>query len=340
MKRIIILAGFLLLVCAAVAMGQNGRFSGYMFGDLYYVASNHKSNLEGRNGFWFRRIYFTYDKALTGGFSMQFRLEMASPGNFTSNSKLVPFVKDAYLKWSKGRHQLILGISSTPTWEIIEKVWGYRSVEKTPLDLQKWGSSRDFGLAAKGDLNESGSFKYHVMFANGAGNKGETNKGKKFLGSIGFYPNRSFLIEVYGDYESLPADKTVSTYQFFAAFKTDKIRLGVQYAHQTRTNATVGGNDLELNQVSAFLAANLSAKTNIFARVDRLMDPNPKGAGISYLPFDSTAKALFCVAGFDLLPSNDIHFIPNVEAVFYGKNEAGVKPGSDLIPRVTFYYKF
>jgi len=51
-----------------------GSFSGYMFGDYYWVAASHDTSLENQNGFWSRRIYFTYDQGLSEEFSMRFRL--------------------------------------------------------------------------------------------------------------------------------------------------------------------------------------------------------------------------------------------------------------------------
>jgi len=128
---------------------QGGKISGYMFGDYYYVAANHNRDLENQNGFWFRRIYFTYDKGLSEAFAIRFRLEFNSPGDFSTKAKLEPYIKDAYLQWKAPRHSILFGVSPAPTWEVIETVWGYRSVGKTPLDLQKFGDSRDFGMPSR-----------------------------------------------------------------------------------------------------------------------------------------------------------------------------------------------
>ncbi|GBD93220.1 hypothetical protein BMS3Abin05_00803 [bacterium BMS3Abin05] len=327
-----------LFLCGGVfsAYGQPGKISGYMFGDYYYMAASHKSNLKGQNGFRLRRIYFTYDKELGSRFDTRLRLEMNSAGHFTGKSKLVPSVKDAYLRWKKNGQQIILGISSTPTWDVIEKVWGYRSVEKTALDLQKIGSSRGFGLAVKGNLLADGTVKYHLMLANGTGTQPEANKEKKILGSIGFYPNRSIIIELYGDFERQPGSHDVYTLQAFAAYKTNRGRIGVQFAHQTRRAA--GSPKLEV--ASIFGAVRLSGKVNFFARIDKMFEPNPNGAAIAYIPFDPGARSLFAVTGLDFIPAGNIHFMPNVELVSYEANASGQKPGRDLIPRVTFYYKF
>ena len=115
---------------------------GYMFGDYYYVASGADKK---QNGFQFRRIYLTFDKKLRHKFTGRFRLE-ASDAGFGSGKKMTPVVKDAYLKYQKDGRSLVVGLSPTPTWSFTEKVWGYRSVEKTIIDLNKMGSSRDLGV--------------------------------------------------------------------------------------------------------------------------------------------------------------------------------------------------
>src|SRR3990170_722779 len=113
---------FILLFAGSAALAQENafHFSGYMFGDYYYVAKNHREDIKGENGFWFRRIYFTVDKGLNESFDIRFRLEMNSPGDFTSSNKLTPFVKDAFVRWKKGNNQVLFGISPSPTWEFIE----------------------------------------------------------------------------------------------------------------------------------------------------------------------------------------------------------------------------
>ena len=331
----------LLLGTAATVLAQDkpsGKFSGYMFGDYYWIAKNHDTDIEKMNGFWLRRVYFTYDKTLSDAFSTRLRLEMGHPGDFETSGKAEPFVKDAYLKWKKGNTQLLLGISSTPTWDVIEKTWGYRSVEKTLLDLQKFASSRDFGIAVKGNLDQAGKVKYHVMVGNGNSNKSETNKGKKAMLSLGFYPSKEVIIEFYGDLNDNPGDTNWITVQGFAAYNAKQARLGVQFAHQTRN--VESGEDLTFKLGSVFFVTKVGEKTNLFARVDRMFDPNPSGSKISYIPFSSTAKSTFFVGGLDIMPIKDVHLMPNIEFVTYDEIDGGEKPDSDVIPRFSFYYKF
>ena len=40
------------------------RISGYMFGDYYYFGDDHDPKSDEQHGFWFRRVYLTYDHNL------------------------------------------------------------------------------------------------------------------------------------------------------------------------------------------------------------------------------------------------------------------------------------
>jgi hypothetical protein len=329
-----------LAVVAVVFIGaqesfSQGKFSGYMFGDLYYVSSNHDPSIEGRNGFWFRRIYFTYDQGLSEQFAVRFRLEMNSDGNFTSASNLQPYIKDAYLKWTRSGHAVLLGVSPTPTWEYFEEFWGYRSVEKTPADLYKFGSSRDFGLAVKGSLGSAKNVKYHFMFSNGGGTNGaDTNEGKKLMLAVAYEFSKNLFVEAYGDWEERPGPTNRYSAQGVVGYKNDKVRLGVQLLHQTREGALT---DLNLQVASGFIVVQAREKLAGFLRYDRLFDRLPDGPSIAYIPFSNAAKANFVLAGLDYTPHAQVHFMPNLELVFYDETN-GTSPDTDFIPRLTFYY--
>ncbi len=332
----ILLTSFL---AGAAHAGEPGRISGYMFGDYYYIAADHRTDLEDMNGFWFRRIYLAYDKELDDGLSTRLKLEMGSPGDFSTSEKMIPAIKDAYLKWTTGHTQILFGISATPTWEVVEKIWGYRAVEKTPVDLQKFGSSRDFGLSVKGRLDRAGKIRYHAMFANGSSNKSETNKQKKVMGSLGAWVTDHLIVEGYADYDARPDDKSRGTLQGFVGYKTEQARVGFQFVYQHRRMGPEE-QDLDMNIWSGFAAAQITDRVAMFGRVDVMSDPNPDGADIAFIPFDETAKATFIVGGLDFHLSPLLHVMPNVELVSYTAVDEGPDPDTDVIPRVTVYYKF
>lgn len=333
----LILVSIFLLISGALAdeNSNNAEFSGYMFGDFYYVASNHNQSLKDKNGFWMRRIYLTFDKKIGGDYSVRLRLEMNNAGDFESKDALSPVVKDAYLQRKFGTRQLILGISSTPTFGLIEKVWGYRAVEKTPLDLQKMASSRDFGLAAKGNIDKDGKYKFHIMFANGSSNKTEVNKGKRIMGAVSYKATDNIIFEVYADYEDRSDSFYYNTLQVFSAYQSSDFRAGFQYSHQTRKELLKD----KIRLASLFGVVSLTEKLHAYLRIDKMFDKNPAGEKISFIPFSTEANSTLIIAGVDCEVFEGINIMPNIEAVVYEKeNDKTIK--NDLIPRITFKYNY
>ncbi len=341
MKGVKILLAFLLLIPFSLfAQNQNkGKLSGLMFGDYYYEVSNHIKNFQDRNGFWIRRIYFKYTKDLGQNFSACLLFEMNTPDGLNSNiNKPVPFVKAAFLNWKfKNSQQMRLGISLTPAYGNILKLWGYRCVEKTPLDLHKFAHIVDLGVALQGSLDNAGKLSYHLMLANGSGNKSDGNSGKKIMLSLGWKPVKGLIFDIYGDWDNNPGQTDWYTLRGIIGYQTSGLRMAALFTHQVRQNPT--GNDTKLNMGSVFAVNKFSPKLALFARADRCFDPDPLGNTIDYIPFDPTAKSTLFIAGLDYTLGPDVHIMPNLETVIYDKVN-GTRPDSDIIPRVTFFYRF
>jgi len=313
------------------------KISGLAFGDFFWIAANHDESLKDDNGFWFRRLYLTFDKAMTERLDMRLRFEMNSAGDFTSDNKLEPFAKDAWVRWKfTDQHQVYLGLSPTPTMNVVDEIWSYRFLEKSLLDLQRIGATRDLGVAFRGSLGSGQKVRYHLMFGNGSNTRGELDRGKGTLASLGFYPNDSWVLEFYGDYNQLPLGADRNTYSAFLAYKRDWGRLAIQYAHQERKGISPVGLDL----MSFFGFVHLSPKLTFIGRYDRMFDPNPEGSDIPYIPFDPTAKFHFFLTGIDWKVTEEFSLLPNIEVVRYDEREDGTRPATDVIPRVTFFYRF
>lgn len=343
-----VLAACMLIACAvAPALAGEGKWSGEVFGDVYWFAASHDSVIEDQNGLWVRRMNISYDYKFSETYAARVRLEAASPGDFTSSTMNV-FVKDAWLKWSNPNHAALIGLQQTPTFALIESVWGYRSVEKPPVDLQGFGPSRDIGIGAQGAFGARKRVGYHALIANGNGTKSETDKGKKAMGALNVRPTDELVLEVYADYEDRTNDADRTTVQAFAGYQAARLRAGLQWTEQTRN---VVGDDLDLTIYSGFVAVQAVEKMWVFGRVDRDDDPNPDGGKIAYLPFDETAPNTFVVAGLDWTlweetndkgkVTADAHIIPNVEAIFYDEPDGGgPAPDDDVVPRLTFAMHF
>ena len=299
-----------------------------MIGKYCYVAQNHNDSLVGANGFRFRRIYFTYKNHLDEEIDVKFRFEMASSGDFNTKSKLAPAVKDAFIAFKEDFGKITFGIQSPPTFAKVEGLWGYRSLEKTPLDLQGWASSRDFGISFAG---KQSILSYTLMLGNSSGNKSETDKGKRLYASVGITPIEGFYIEFYGDYNGIDASSKDYIAQGFVSYKTSPFRIGLLYSRK----GTLGDTNA-YNIISGYGVYSVNEGLDVILRYDKMLDGGGKGEGISYIPFATNTPSNFVLAGLSYSINKKVKVMPNIEYVFY--DTTGVS--SDLYPRLTLYYKF
>ena len=322
------------LIAAAPTSGQETSVGGLFFGDYYGVVSHNNADVDGANGFWARRMYLTINSRLDTEWDSRVRFEAATAGDFETSRTMEPFLKDLWVRWRRGNKRIVIGLSSSPTWNLIESEWGYRPLEKTPLDLFKMGSSRDFGVSFQGSFNESRKVRYHVMLGNGSSTKTETNQGKKVMGALQFYPTDNLVFETYADFEDRPEDTNRNTFTATAIVKGDPGRVGFLAARQTRE--TTGGPDVDIDVFSIFGVLDASEKVNLVARWDRMNSPIPDGGGISYFRLNPTSEGNFFIAGVDVAVNERVHFIPNVKVVAY--DDDGID--SDVFLNTTFYVRF
>ena len=318
------MTGFFSILAALIvfqgAANAELEVKGYVFGDYYYVASGADKD---RNGFQIGRIYLTFDNKWNDKFSGRFRLE-ASDAGFGVDKKMTPVVKDVYLKYKKNGRSLVMGLSPTPTWGMTESVWGYRAIQKTFMDVNKLGSSRDTGVRFETFLGIQGKVKAQVMLGNGNSNKSEIDNDKKGYFRLDITPGKSLGLTLYADYESRPNDKDRTTLSAFA-YKSGKDRaFAVETVWQKRKNATPG---------TAATAKGISvfgrSKTQEFGFVGRVdyFDPGNLASD------DAETRVTI---GVDLMPEPKIHIIPNV--VIESFQDSAIE--TVITPRITLHFIF
>jgi hypothetical protein len=340
----------LLLVLAVLVMNLQAGVSALAFGDFYFFSNHHKpdtldsagkiSNVspDGQYGFWIRRLYITYDADISDKLKARGRIEMNSDGKFSTTAALLTaFVKDAYISYQfQPLHTLTLGIQEHLSFGNIEKFYGYRHLEKTPLDLHKIRDSRDFGLSLKGSLDAGKKFSYAVMIGNNSGYKHETNKQKAFSLRFTLNPTANWLLEVYGDYIQVETGKKDMLLQAFAGYQGDWGRVGVNYCYDNLSQK--GKADSKFNMFSLFGTAKFGKKLEALARLDLALDPQPNGQD-TYLIIEKGYKTTVFIAGLGWNLHPKVQVMPNFKLVSYQENN-GIKPETDTCFNVTFYYQF
>ncbi len=338
-----------MVVLMLIASLAEAGVTAYAFGDYYYL-SNHNPAYDGQHGFWLRRVYLTYDRDISDKFKARIRLEMNSDGKFSAADTMKPFIKDAYVSYQfVPLHSFTLGIQESLAFGNTEKFWGYRHVEKTPLDLFKVRDSRDFGLAMKGSFDTGKTFSYAVMYGNNSSYRWEINKQKGIYGRLTYTPTPNWMFEVYADTLGVSniVDKTGASIakntmllQGFAGYQSDSGRLGLNYMYEDITET--GKTDIKTNIYSILGAIKVAKTVEAFARYDMIPDPTP-WAQDSYIPMEKGYKTDVLIAGIGWNIHPKVQIAPNVKLVHYGNNAAGVKPSTlkdDACYSVTFYYQF
>lgn len=336
----------------------SGKFSGLMFGDYYYyydrhqdgISSDDPTQVEGAQGLWFRRIYFTYDYKYSEKLAMRFRLEMNSNGQFAGGD-ITPYVKDAYLRWAfAGTQELTLGIQPSLTFDWLDAFWGLRHIEKTPADLYRLDSSRDFGVTVDGPMLVDG-LSYAVQFGNESGSGSESQEGK-ILRVEGRYEKAPGLAaEGFYSFATRPDDQHHHTAQGIAGVRSDTFRVAGQYLWQRRKSGEPGVPDQDITVWSGFGVWEFRPKkSNIFLRADDVRgqlggrDTGLPGAeGIDYLLLSSRSPFTTWIFGTEWFIHPAVRLGPNFEIVRYSDDPDPVNnPGrrQDAVFRLTFFWTF
>jgi len=338
-----------MLVFSASAQDKNAvgavgpiKFSGLMFGDIYYNANSINPANKDLNGFDFRRIYITADYTISDQFSSRFRMESA----ISSGNNIGVFVKDAWLKWKNifEGSDLIVGMSPTPAFDGSEGAWGYRALEKTIMDYFKIVSSRDIGIDLKGKIDGDGVAKYWLKIGNNSGNKPETDKYKRYYTQLQFTPSSNFLITVYGDYASNPQkfdpfDGQMKNNSAFVAAgflnykQGNNFSIGLEgFIKSQQNNYSATGAAAALgNQsgfgVSVWAKAMVTEKVGVVGRYDSY-DPNTNNAA-------TNDRQGLIIGAIDFKVAPKVSVMPGVEVhTIQGASD------SDITPRITFFWQF
>lgn len=364
---------------------NSGRLWGYAFGDLYFKShsdslvrggSNQYTGVtQQRNAFAFRRIYLGYDYNISSKFSTE--LLLAAEDNFTqtslsgttttsgdllTNNKLSFYIKLANVRWKNiwKNTDLVVGQVATPSFALLtEKIWSYRSVERTIADVRRTPSF-DLGATLQGRFDDKGNYGYNVMVGNGNSAKPENDKFKWFYGDVyAMFLNKKLVFDLYADYERLNwingFHHSRNMVKGFAAYNTPNITVGVEAFINHGKNDVVGINgtvkdttDANAAGISTYIHGNIiKNKLRFFARFDSY-NPDTKYDNRTFTKYtgltstyEPNNKENFITVGLDFTPVKNVHFMPNIWYTKYKTEQSGnSNTDHDLVYRATFYYTF
>ncbi len=319
-----------------------GKVTGEVFGDYYYKIQGDTLNpstedgyqqvKQGANAFALRRVYLGYSYHFNRKFITKILFE-GNDGQLLANGARSVNIKYFYLKVKDifpGSH-LMIGGQPTPTFATFtEKIWGYRSIEKSAVEFRHFGCSNDFGLSLSGKLNKSKTLGYYVMIGNGSAQRPEINIFKKIYGAInGQFFNKKILFEMYADLEKQSGGLQKMTFKGFAGYQSALFTIGFEPYEELYTQ----NRNITLQTFGFALFSHgtlIQDRLTFFARYD-LFKPDANR---------SVYNETFAVFGLDYTPMKNIHFMPNIWINSYSAmGSANVHP-SDIIARITFWFKY
>ena len=313
----------LMLFLTAPLTAQNGKISGKAYFDYTYDLNK---NANSANLFEFHRVYFGYEKQLTE--KVKFKLT-TDVGRMKADDRLSVYLKYTYVDWKTTYGHLIFGLQSMNIFSIQEHNWGYRFLEKSPMDYYKWSSSADLGFGYKNTFKN----KFHLwaLVTNGPGYKHkEKDKYKKVSVALsygeqkltkkdGFNAGLIFALEPYDVGVDTTKNKTLVG--VFGAFARSGIRAGAEF-----DLFRDAGNDQTKQIIGVFATYKLKKNLEIVTRID-LYDPNinSENDGQTYL-----------IAGINWTPQKNLNIVPNLRYTTYQNSNFDAM----VLGKINFQFKF
>lgn len=348
----------------------SGKVYGYAFGDYYYkmhadsfpgMSTQYSGQSESTNMFDLRRVYLGYEYNISEKFSSDVLLSYEG-NTLSDNATRTVFLKAANVRWKNcfKNTDVLFGLQSTPAFPMMaEKIWGYRAIEKTILDMRKGASSVDVGIGVQGKIGEKGNFGYNVLAGNGSGTKLETNIFKKFYGDFwAKFMDQKLTVDVYADFERtnmVPRyHKYLNTYKLGVFYTTDPITAGVEAYMTNQHNYVIWADTSAINPdtadsrvlgVSAFVRGTIiKDKLYFYARYDMFNPDMNFDTHKVYSAGSAPSTEMFITGGVDYTPHKNIHIMPNVWYNSHSSRVDGAKGAAksdfDLVPRLTVWYVF
>ena len=302
MKYLIILITYI-----SISIAADGKIGGVTY--FYYT------NAEEESAFNFQRQYFGYGGDISDQVSFKILFDVGRTNkNDGEDSRLVAFLKKAQFDYSTSYGKISMGLIGMNTYNIQEKNWGYRFIEKSAIDKYRFSSTADLGIGFSRSITDQLNMSLQIV--NGEGfKKPQSDKYHKIAfnstyGERNLVKNSGFNAGVVYTTEQTDNKPNIMT-SLFGGFAGMGLRLGGQY-NVVRDGQTklvvidsVGaiGATVELESNIISVSANYAVRNNIdiFARYDMVDDNDITNKnGENYLV---TGIVLTCNGGISVAPN-------------------------------------
>jgi len=269
----------------------------------------HSSISEGldNSGFEIRRAYFGYQYNLSKNFEIALKLDIGSPNDASEYSLLRRFAyfKNAYVKYKWNKLSTQFGIIDVFQFEIQEKYWAHRYINKSFMDKYKFGPKADLGWNISYKFSDLISADFG--FYNGEGyTKLQTDNAFKGGMGISVFPVKGLILRAYGDMIKKGVyRKTISGFMGYK-FK-DKFIGGVEYNYQFNFNYQEGQDKYGYSVYGSYY---LFKKWQLFARFDQVYSNIPEG---DEQPWDLERDGSAITGGVEFSPIKQVKIALNYQ---------------------------
>jgi hypothetical protein len=280
---------------------ENTSVTGRMYYNISHseVKSNGAKTPATATGFDIKRFYVGIDHK----FNKTFSANITTDFQYDSVAGATQvYIKKAYLDINLDKaFDIRLGSADLPWVPFVEDVYGYRYVENTLIDRTKFGTSADWGVHVSGKFDADGlKLGYQVSAIDGSGYKHPfRSKSIDLEGRINA-EYQGFIVALGGytgklgkSLEGTPTQHTAQRFDALAAYKTNQIRVGVEYFAATDwNNVTTVAKETSVG-VGPFASYQFDPQWSVFGKYE-WVKPNSKtkgslhddyfNVGISYTP--------------------------------------------------------
>ena len=313
--RKLLTKGILLFLIFPSVIFAKGEITGVSYFDYTYDLMENATNDE---GFALTRVYLTYKNDISKDVSFKFQSDIdykISPANL--------YLKKAQLNWKSPVGKITLGMQGMNIFNVTEKNWAFRFIEKSPMDKHGFSSSADMGI---GYYNRISKFSYNLLITNGVGYKRqEDDKWKKIsLQTVygqknidkegGFNLGTSFS---YERYSSGNGPSSIIVGSFFGGLKLNRFRIGGEFERKK---------NIQTEQIIAFYSS--------YKIIDNL-------EGLVYLDmYDPDTDSggnfeTYTILGFNYYPTKGLIISPNFRLTSFESESE-----SKTLFKVNFQFKF
>ena len=299
---------FMIFFSFSFIFGYNGSIKGLTYFDY--------TNDLGESSFNLKRQYISYENDMSNHMTFKVVFDVGRTNKLDGeDTRLDVFLKKAYLKHKSKLGTTQIGMIGTNSYGVQEKNWGYRFIEKSALDKNKFSHTADLGVGFSKNILKK--LNVSIQITNGEGYKSAQSDRYQKFGVNFTYGEKNLLKKegfnggiVFTNEQTI--EKPITLFGVFGGFSFNKLRFAVESNYITKQSIID-------NLFSLSSTYSINHKVKVFYRYD-LLDTN-------------TNDLEYLISGFLFNLNNGVSISPNLRTT---NND----DSSEFVYSLNFEFKF